>query len=91
MMKIRQRPISGDTVTETLGQAMEREFAQAGGHGYGQVEQLEADIRVTQEFLVRVIDVFGETLDREKVYKLFGRHPADTAFDSFEVIEEDDG
>lgn len=86
-MKIRQRT-EGGLIVESVGEAAERELAQAGGHGYGQVEQLEADINALKVMLVQLIDVVSDALEPDDIYYLFDREKSEQEFDEFEVIDE---
>jgi hypothetical protein len=90
-MKIRRKNWRGEIVTESIGSAVSSEINRAGGHGYGQIEQLEAELGITQEFLVRLCDVVADAMDPEDVYTLFGRFKSEEAqWDGFEVVEGDD-
>lgn len=89
MLKVRQKTWCGDVVTESISDAVERELANVGGHGYGQVEQLGAELDATQKILFRLIDVLSDSLDVADVFKLLDRIPEDT-FHKIEVIEEED-
>lgn len=95
-MKIRQKDWNGVLVTESVGDAVQRAIGQVGGHGYGQMEQLEVELHETQRFLFRLCDVLGDVLDKDDIYRLFDRDDHDEGevdgrsgfFDSFEVIDE---
>ena len=91
-MKVRRKNWRGEITTESIGSAVSSEIDRAGGHGYGQIEQLEAELRVIQQFLVRLCDIVGDAMDPEDVYTLFGRYKSDeeAQWDGFDVVEDDD-
>ena len=88
MLKVKQKTWNGKIVTESIADAVQRKLNQAGGHGYGQVEQIQADLSATQEMLVRLIEVIGPSLDEDEIYQLLGRTKETAHFDHFAVVEE---
>ena len=88
MLKVKQKTWNGKMVTESVADAVQRKLNQAGGHGYGQAEQLQADLSATQEMLVRLIDVIGPSLDEDEIYQLLAKDKSVTSYDHFEVVEE---
>ena len=85
-MKVRQKNMNGEIVTESVGDAVARVIGQAGGHGYGQMEQLQAELDETQQILIRLCDIVSDALDEDDIYRLLG-HEKGHSFSQLEVIK----
>lgn len=86
-MKVKHKTWNGKMVVETVGDAVQRAIGQSGGHGYGQIEQIEAELRETQRFLYRLCDIMAEVMTPEDVCRLLGRSPEGPHHDDLEVAE----
>jgi hypothetical protein len=86
-MKIHLNNFNGERLTLTIGEAVAYELLHVGGHGYGQIEQLERELAETQRFLVRLCDIIAPSLTKEEIFQLFGIN-TDCNFNKFEVVDE---
>lgn len=89
-MKIHRNNYNGERLELTVGEAVAHELGRVGGHGYGQVEQLKAELDETQAFLIRLCDIIAPSLTKEEIFQLFGKNtgPQQYNFDRFEVVDE---
>lgn len=89
-MKIRHKNFHGDTVETTVAGYVKRQIDSAGGHGYGQIEQLQAELNETKQFLLRVVTVLEDALDEDDVrYLCKGTRELDSYnYDDFTVISD---
>ena len=90
MLKVKQKTWGGKIVTESVADAVRRNLCQVGGHGYGQVEQIQADIEATQEMLLRLIEVLGPALDKDEIYQLLGKTEENAYYTRLEVVGDED-
>ena len=56
----------------TIADYVETQLNQAGGHGYGQLEQVEAELAATKELLLKLVAIVSPSMSAKDIHALTG-------------------
>lgn len=70
--KIRDWGGSRDADPCTVLEYVEQQLGETGGHGYGELEQLQAELEATQELLLKLVGIVSRSMTPQDIHELTG-------------------
>ncbi len=87
-MKVRYENFNGERIDTNVADYICREISTAGGHGYGQIEQLQAELDTTRDILARLVTVLEDDLTTDQIRYLCTGSKEPVTWPKFEILEE---